>query len=335
MCVYLKLRVPHEKGASHAKTLADWFNGERKDAGHAALPGGKSDTLSETPLETARREAHEEIGLPPPAPGTVYPSIASTPPASLVAETKYTPETPSLPYPFRLEHLCQLPTNLAKTELGVRPCVAFIHATSPVDRESRPVGVETTLIPRLDASEVAAVFSAPFRGFLRKEDEVGEKVEGSWYRGSWIDWHEERWRMHNFFVPVVGQTVTRPRRRDGKKESATSRVSQPSQSTQTPPPPPPSPPESTTPSSSQSTDDPLATLSRFRVFGMTARILVDCAQVAYGEAPEFEHNGHFGDERIIRMLIEMGKMKAERRSGEEFVGDDMKRALGRGSGGGL
>lgn len=41
--------------------------------------------------------------------------------------------------------------------------------------------------------------------------------------------------------------------------------------------------------------DPLDGLSRFRVFGMTARILVDAARVAYGEDPEFEHNSHFGE----------------------------------------
>ncbi|PTU17565.1 hypothetical protein P175DRAFT_0496278 [Aspergillus ochraceoroseus IBT 24754] len=34
------------------------------DAGQAALPGGKSDSLEETPFQTARREANEEIGLP-------------------------------------------------------------------------------------------------------------------------------------------------------------------------------------------------------------------------------------------------------------------------------
>ncbi|KAB8670382.1 hypothetical protein FH972_026295 [Carpinus fangiana] len=73
--------------------------------------------------------------------------------------------------------------------------------------------------------------------------------------------------------------------------------------------------------------DPLAALSRFRVFGMTARILVDCARVAYAEEPQFEHNSHFGDEAVIAKLIEAGRLGVERKSGEEFVGGDVRRLL--------
>lgn len=336
-------------------------------AGQAALPGGKADALSETPLMVARREASEEIGLPEP----VYPKSAvpradsqtsgpdtASPAESILWDTKYTPETPGLPYPFEIEHLCQLPTNLAKTELGVRPCVAFLHATAPTDRKGNPVDAEATLIPRLDAKEVAAVFSGPFHNFLRCEDEVpvptnytkrrgGTKKQANtgeqdkWYVGTWVDWHETRFRMHNFYVPVAGQVVTRATSNSSDSSDEQHSSPKPDDGTVSYPDPQgrqaapyPRPIAATHASPlpyrdhpARDTPDPLAELSRFRVFGMTARILVDCARVAYGEEPQFEHNSHFGDESVIGKLIEGGKLGVERKSGEEFVGGDVARLL--------
>lgn len=70
----------------------------------------------------------------------------------------------------------------------------------------------------------------------------------------------------------------------------------------------------------------LRTKERFRVFGMTARILVDCARVAYAEEPDFEHNSHFGDEDMIRRLMAIGRLPAEKRMGSELQREDLKRA---------
>jgi 8-oxo-dGTP pyrophosphatase MutT (NUDIX family) len=114
---------------------------------------GKADTLSETAFDTARREAYEEIGL----------SLDDSKPSRS----------------FRIEHLCQLPTNLAKTGLAVRPCVAFLHSA---DETEQRVSIEESLMPRLDAKEVAAVFSAPFRNFLRESDN-SSKSAPLWYEG--------------------------------------------------------------------------------------------------------------------------------------------------------
>lgn len=262
-------------------------------AGQAALPGGKADSLSETPFDTARREAYEEIGLP-------------------LSDAK-------LPPPFRVEHLCQLSANLARTELGVRPCVAFLSANPTPASSSTATGypsatvpsIESTLIPRLDPKEVAAVFTAPFRNFLRKTDELprhsssasaeqGPGVEpaglpAEWYRGGWTDWHKSRWHMHNFYVPVAGQTVTRPR----------PKISRPSR------------PEEV---------DPLDGLTRFRVFGMTARILVDAARVAYDEEPEFEHNAHFGDEDMIGRLLKIGRLTEKKGEKDKLTRGHLREA---------
>ncbi|KAF1989733.1 hypothetical protein K402DRAFT_401828 [Aulographum hederae CBS 113979] len=306
-------------------------------AGQAALPGGKSDDLTETPFQTARREAFEEIGLP--------------------LKDSQIPG-------FRVEHLCQLPMNLARTELGVMPCVAYLSAkttaaspssslsttsSTPITKSiNPPPTVEESLIPRLDPKEVAAVFSAPFHNFLRAVDEVPSSADGvgaeaagfpaDWYKGDWTQWHQERWRMHNFYVPVAGQTVARPtqqrevvaqmpygahpERRRGKKRltkappsASMSTSSQPPSSTST------SPLNPVAPLNDD--EDPLSGLSRFRVFGMTARILVDAARVAYAEEPEFEHNSHFGDEEMIGRLMRMGRLGPVRQTGDEVTREDL------------
>lgn len=151
------------------------------------------------------------------------------------------------------------------------------------------------MIPRLDAREVAAVFTAPFRNFLFTNDlppppGSGETLPGGpWYEGSWLTWKDLPWRVHNFYVPVTNQRVTKPRR------------------------------------PSAAADDPAqADLAerlgveeehegRFKVWGMTARVLVDAARVAYGEEPEMEHNDDYGDAKIIAVAEEQGSFKDDDR----------------------
>ncbi|KAJ0313712.1 hypothetical protein COL5a_003365 [Colletotrichum fioriniae] len=245
----------------------------RSFSGHAAFPGGKADTLQETPYEIARREAWEEIGLPM--------------------------DDARIPKPFKIEPLCYLPYNLARTELVVRPCVAFLHADEDPDEDDPSPLVEERMIPRLDAKEVAAVFSAPFQNFLRSKDadlpSSSSKVlpPGHWYDGSWIQWKEHPWRVHNFYVPVDDQRVT-------------------------------------TPGNAMEVDHPQSNLAekleeekdkegggRFKVWGLTAHMLVDCARIAYGKDPEFECNEHFGDEAIILQAEKEGSLVEKKRKRDE------------------
>ncbi|KAH8657620.1 NUDIX hydrolase domain-like protein [Tricladium varicosporioides] len=247
----------------------------RNYSGQAAFPGGKADTLEETPWEIARREAFEEIGLPR--------------------------DDSKIPHPFRIEHLCQLPFSLAKTALAVRPCVAFLHSD---DRSgSRSSSVEESMIPRLDAKEVAAVFSAPFHNFLHPEDEIreGDDLPGNpsdWYSGSWMNWHEGKWRMHNFFVPITNQKITKPRVREGGQASIAEQLDEEEEEVPT----------------------------RYKVWGMTARMLVDAARVAYGEEPGFEHNSHVGDEQMIQNLHRMGKLGEKVPGKPDLTDSDLKTA---------
>jgi hypothetical protein len=86
--------------------------------------------------------------------------------------------------------------------------------------------------------------------------------------------------VHHFFVPITNQRVTKARDKSIQQDVA------PGQ---------------------QDEQEISIGLERYRVFGMTARILVDAARLAYGEEPEFEHNTHFGDEDMIGRLRKMGR----------------------------
>ncbi|KAI9778593.1 MAG: hypothetical protein M1839_007986 [Geoglossum umbratile] len=183
---------------------------------------GKASSPAESPQTTSLREAHEEIGLPR--------NHALTP-------------------------LCLLPLYLAKTLLGVRPCIALLPTTSGSDTARSAIQSW-----RREPGEVAAVFDAPLRGFL--------DAAPGWYEGAWTQWYGE-WRMHSFYVP-------RGAGGDGRKALAG--------------------------------DAAAAVPPHYKVWGMTARILVDAARIAYGEAPAFEHVAGFGDEGLIVRLMGEGEL---------------------------
>lgn len=165
------------------------------------------------------------------------------------------------------------------------------------------------MIPRLDPKEVAAVFTAPFAQFLQNEwtrSEPGpvnsKGARHSWYRGTWTDWHESRWRMHNFYIPKPPRSASTLRRIPSHAQTSSTSTSQ-------------AQPEGDDPRPEPSAFEDL---QNFRVFGMTARILVDAARVAYGTEPEFEHNSHFGDEKMLERLLKVGRLSEVRRKGEEL-----------------
>ena len=194
---------------------------------------------------------------------------------------------------------------------------------------------EEVLIPQLDAKEVAAVFTAPFHSFLKvKNESAGSRVadEGSgegalqrgvadkgWYQGVWTDWYGHRWRMHNFYVPTAGQLVARQKGRGrGRKEHVDEKS------------------ETFSPAAGEAINTPalpyrdhkrkdymLDSQTHFRVFGMTARIIVDAARYAYESEPEFEHNPRFGDEDFIQQLMKMGKLGPIKKSGKSTLDRDL------------
>ena len=65
--------------------------------------------------------------------------------------------------------------------------------------------------------------------------------------------------MHNFYVPINNQKVSKPKIREGGQAAIAEELEKVEDDNQ-----------------------------RYLVWGMTARILVDAARLAYGEEPEFE-----------------------------------------------
>jgi peroxisomal coenzyme A diphosphatase NUDT7 len=239
--------------------------------------------------QIARREAWEEIGLP-------------------MDDSK-------LPPPFRIEPLCSLPCSLAKTELVARPCVAFLHADEKLgDKKNKIITADEAMIPRLDAKEVAAVFTAPFANFLRNTDEEPQPGDpplppGHWYDGRWINWQTDPWRVHNFHVPVHNQRVMKPKKRTYSNQPPADDLLEKEPATNG---------ENRENENKEKEEGPA---KRFLVWGMTGRILVDAARIAYGREPEFEHNTHFGDEKLIAELEDGGKGRLARE--KEKRGDDV------------
>lgn len=238
-----------------------------------------------------------------------------------------------LPPGYSVEHLTELPSNLAMTELGVRPCVAFLRGPAPSERNRDP-DTARDILPKLDAREVAAVFTAPFFNFLRDKDldpETRTSVPGEWYKGSWHSWHESAWRMHQFFVPVSPATVflaNYQRAAEPPPEASTDITSSKTPTMKS---------KGASAKSSSSLQPPLPrsfysmagdalAQPRYRVFGMTARIMVDCARVAYGEEPEYEHNSHFGDEEMMERLLKIGRLAPIKKDGEWLSRDIMMKA---------
>lgn len=197
-----------------------------------------------------------------------------------------------IPKPFRIEHLCCLPPNLARTHLVVRPVVAFLHADQKAAAGSPTPTVEDIMIPRLDAREVAAVFTAPFYNFLKLDDlpaAPGETLPlGPWYDGFWHHFKDHPWRVHNFYVPVNNQKVAKPSRDSDQADLA------------------------------EKLEKHEEDEGRFKVWGMTAKILVDAARIGYGEDPEMEHNDHYGDDEVILAADEEGNL-TERVDGKKEV----------------
>lgn len=108
--------------------------------------------------------------------------------------------------------------------------------------------------------------------------------------------------VHQFFVPVRDKPVVKPRRRTQKQ--AVDKLTE----------------------QEREQEQAGHTTARYRVFGMTARMLVDVARVAYAEEPEFEHNSHFGDEDMISRLRKIGRLSAMRKPSDELTKEDMQRA---------
>ena len=128
--------------------------------------------------------------------------------------------------------------------------------------------------PAMNLEEVEYIFSAKLEDFLHYHDGPSAEAYGSSsamrYHGAWYDRHSRPYRMHHFHVLFREETPQGLSVGLREVESINSR---------------------------QHED----------VFGMTARIIVDTARCAYDRPPQFTHNGHFGDEVLIKARFNLGK----------------------------
>ncbi|KAK6336304.1 hypothetical protein TWF696_001866 [Orbilia brochopaga] len=283
----LILLFPDAKGELRV-VLTERSSNLRTFAGQVALPGGKADSPTESAFDTARREASEEIGLP------------ST--------------NDLLPSPFTVTHLCEMPMNLSRNQLGVRPCVALLHTKPGYSGSSAANNPEESLIPRLDPKEVASVFTVPLKAFLTsqyKNPELENSTEKAvqaesivdidfglvptgdtgWYEGQWLEWHGIKWRGHQFNVYTSPVVVQRRSSTEVLEDEAQAHASATGNWAR---------------KSGGGTHD--KKLVKYKVWGMTARIVVDAARVAFGQNPDFEYVDKMGDDDVIAIMMRQGKL---------------------------
>lgn len=152
----------------------------RSFSGHVSLPGGKSDNLSETADEIARRESEEEISLPR---------------SDSVLLEKYNMKMDAL--------YVDLPHYLARNFLSVRPVVYFLYNsnTAQKDRYQQPLD-GSKFFGKLNPGETSSIFSIP----LSDLDAHDKKWSG--YQPEYLDrkeyhrvWGGLPWLVQHLYYP--------------------------------------------------------------------------------------------------------------------------------------
>ncbi|KIK62616.1 hypothetical protein GYMLUDRAFT_198424 [Collybiopsis luxurians FD-317 M1] len=120
----------------------------RSHPGETALPGGRVDETDKDTIETAFREANEEVNLP-------YPSSLSMPNGlnSIAAD--------ALTSPY-IHTLCALTPHIAPWGIVITPVVAYLSTSSPY--ESAHMYLQTIL--RANPDEVDRIFTHPLEAIL-------------------------------------------------------------------------------------------------------------------------------------------------------------------------
>ncbi|KAH3688365.1 hypothetical protein WICPIJ_000652 [Wickerhamomyces pijperi] len=151
----------------------------RAFSGHVSLPGGKADDMIESPLEVARRECFEEIGLP-------------------LDDKELTEQG------LKLEVLNTLPCYLSRTFLSVKPVVCFLRDLQ--DEAAKINSIKFNLNP----GETSSIFSVPLLDLLydKKRNEHLPKD----YRHEFIkrtnvkySWGLIPWPLKHYFYPNVNE----------------------------------------------------------------------------------------------------------------------------------
>ncbi|BFZ53577.1 8-oxo-dGTP diphosphatase [Savitreella phatthalungensis] len=148
--------------------------------------------------------------------------------------------------------------------------------------------------PSPNEAEVDAVFTI----------KLSQIVNGEAYLGRWMQWYELAWKLHRFELastsdapaPTLSSDLRNNRRDNATLQRRRSR----------------------SPSPASETD------LTFTIWGLTARILVDIARIAFGRAPSYEFVDEVGDSsRILKAQEQgvMGKQTAEASTRAEQTGE--------------
>lgn len=152
----------------------------RSFSGHVSLPGGKSDSPSETAETIARRESEEEISLPS---------------DDLVLLEKYK---------MTIENVSSnMPHYLARTFLSVKPIICFLYnsATPKNERYQRPLE-GTKFFGKLNPGETSSMFSVPLNDFIAHQRLWAQyKVEYVNRKEYMKRWGGLTWRIEHYFYP--------------------------------------------------------------------------------------------------------------------------------------
>lgn len=145
----------------------------RNFPGHISLPGGKADNGLELPLMVSKREMSEEIGLD--------------------EENGYLREK----FGITIEDMAELPCYLSRIFSAVRPCIGFMDY--PHD-ESSEQGILHSLELKINPGESSGIFLCPLRDFLIPEEThaAKESLEATHHV---IKWGGIPWNLRSYTFP--------------------------------------------------------------------------------------------------------------------------------------
>lgn len=294
----------------------------RSFPGHISLPGGLADLGLETPWQTARRETEEEIGL-------------SADDQHLLAK-----------YGFRLEHTCDMPCYLLRTFLVVKPVVGFLKWDKPPRPAGVGSGAPGAPPPpnagaqhaphfdlKVNPGESSSIFSKPLYDFLHplgpKSDRPIEALERLLYQIKWggIPWNLRSYTFPQYnekevswlqgFEPLLDlleqleqlELEPEPGAEEALKAAETAKATVKKRKSL-------KSPKSKKPKKDVSEwgrpgsrRDEETKMAIYDVWGLTANILHDLAEVAYlGSAA-----GQLGEEELIYALWEAGQIREKTR----------------------
>lgn len=137
---------------------------------------------------------------------------------------------------------------------------------------------------------------------------------GHRYDGRWIHFRDvHRWRVHNFYVPVGRHQVQRP---EPETELPVGEVPNDAPSAAV------APEGNPQANVAEKPDEDANKIGRYKVWDMTAHILVDAARLAYDEVPEIKHNPHYGRKDIILEMDKEGRFLDKKRKAEGEAAED-------------